>query len=103
MTGVSTWHEYDHQTRRTTIGQTQDVSALLDVNKATASSGDNTLAEKGTVKMHLHARIPVLWREMFIKKYGKDITHPSMAKEFWRELEDPDNRYLKTTWKKHFG
>jgi len=103
LTGVSTWHEYDHASKTRIIGMTQDVGPLLEANKRTAIEGSNTMAEKGTMRMHLHARIPVLWREQFIKKYGKDISDPSVRKEYFRELEDPDHRYLKTTWKRHFG
>ena len=100
--GVATYSETSSDGRELTIARVQDVEPILEANKRDAASGGRKMrSQNGLVDMHLHARIPVVWREAFIKKYGRDIVHPSVQREFWAELEKPENRYLKATWRRH--
>lgn len=78
----------------------QDVSAVLDYNKALANDTDAT--RKGMRKGLWHyAKIPAVVQMEWLHKHGVDIGNKDHSKAMFRLLNDPQYRYLKTTTKTH--
>ena len=105
LTGVATYYEKDDAAgvrRYTHVDVNQTTERVLAVNQqiANTTNGEH-MNQKGTVPMHLYASLPPIWQVRFMNKYGKNVYTPEAREPLWRELNDPDNRKLKTTWKKH--
>lgn len=97
VTGLKTYHEYDHQTRKTTIGyEHDDLSPVLDWNHDQETSGLHDRQRKKDI-WHC-ATIP----EAIILKWrteeGLDIYNPNHWKGLQKKLNDPEWKYLRT-WK----
>ena len=96
LTGLKTFHEYDHQTKMTTIAyEHDDVSPVLKWNQDLANAG---LADKQKNNQMWHAAtvpesVILQWRTQ-----GVDI----FKEEHWpmvrKKLNDPEWAYLRT-WK----
>lgn len=94
LTGVSTYHNYDHSTGITTIETLQDVQPFIDKNKAL----HNTSYQRDGIKddwQHL-ATIPIGVQMVWLKEYGIDVYKPEHIPRIRKLLNDPDYRYLKT-------
>jgi len=93
FTGCSTWHHYDHGTGKTWIETTQDVSRIIDNNKAQQNSGVNSRRgdywKFATVPNNV---IVQLKNECGIDVFNKDDL-PKLEKLIER---DPEWRYLRT-------
>ena len=95
LTGLETIHHFDESTGETHIEYRQDITAVIDLNKAL----HNTSHQKDGIKegwMHA-AIIPEIIQIQWRREYGiKDV----YADEFWpkikRLLNSPDYKYLKT-------
>lgn len=95
LTGLETIHHYDEVTGETHIEHKQDVTPIIDRNKAL----HNTDYQRAGIKNEwMHAAIiPEVVQIQWRKKYGiKDI----YSEEHWplirRLLNSPEYRYLKT-------
>lgn len=79
--------------------RTQDVSGILDKNKADQndSSFNNGFTPEGDMK-HV-ARVPLLVLEQWAREAGihkKDVYGKDMNEVIRRKLNDPDNKFLRT-------
>ena len=94
LTGISTYHSYDHHTKITTIESMQDVEPFIEKNKAL----HNTDYQRQGIKnewMHA-ATIPNIVQMKWLKEYGVDIYNKEHMPKIRKLLNDPDYRYLKT-------
>lgn len=93
-TGVSTYHEYNHQNKTTTIGYSQNVESILSLNKEMAKDLDRgyTSADK---TMRRVASIPVVVQLQWLKE-GLDLYNKDHWSGIAKKLNDPDWRYLRT-------
>ena len=74
---TSTYHEYDHGTKKTIITESQDVSAIL--KQAQAYANDPSYKARGIKEDHYHfARVPNSVLVELMQKYNLD----------WRRKED---------------
>ena len=102
MTGVTTTFDYDHSTDKTIIGYEQDVSLLLDANKALQN--DEEYSKKGIKDGWWHyAKIPMIVIEKWLNEHGVDAFNKDHQKAVYRLLNQPEYRYIKTTTKMHRG
>ena len=94
LTGVSTWHNYDHHTGITTIETTQDCSSFVEENK----KRHNSSYQKDGIKQEwMHAAtIPIIIQMKWKQELGVDIYNPDHSKKIAALLNDPEYRYLKT-------
>lgn len=94
LTGIQTWHEYDHDTEKTIIERVQDVQPFIDRNKALANEGD--YKKKGIQNSWMHAAtIPNVIIEQWLKE-GIDVFNKDHWPKVRRKLNDPDWKHLKT-------
>ncbi len=93
-TGVSTYHEYDHNARTTTFGYTQDVAPILDHNHNLETMGDGGYidADKSVRRV---ASIPSVVQQMWMKE-GINIYNRDHWPQVRKKLNDPEWRYLRT-------
>ena len=96
VTGLMTWHEYDHLTDETTISYTADSTPILEQNKAMQNNTD--FSKKGIKQeFWMYASIPVDVQVDWLINKGVDINNRDHAKKMFALLNDPDYKYLKTT------
>ena len=95
ISGLETIHHYDEKTDITYIEHKQDITAVINANKAL----HNTSRQRdGVKKSWVHAAIiPQIIQIKWMKEHGiKDI----YSEEYWPKvrslLNSPDYRYLKT-------
>jgi hypothetical protein len=81
INGVSCWFEYNDFDKRVTLTHEQDVSAILDRNKAMANDDDKS--KRGIIE--------------WMNKFGVDLNNPDHKQKVFELLNHPDYRYLKTT------
>lgn len=98
LTGLETWHEYDHNEKKTIISYKQDVQRGLDHSKALQNDPE---AWKTGVKkdMALYAHIPDIVLLQW-KKEGVDITD---TQALFKMVNKPEYAYLRTTTKRHLA
>ena len=102
MTGVTTTFDYDHSTDKTIIGYEQDVSLLLDANKALQN--DEEYSKKGIKDGWWHyASYPAIIIEKWMTEYGVNVFDKDHKKKVLELTNRPEYRYLKTTTKMHRG
>lgn len=92
LTGIKTFHDYDHSTKKTIITEEQDVQSILKQNKIDANSGKNT--NKGDYK-HF-ARVPLVILEQWKKEHGVDWRNPDHSKKLEQLLMKSENKFLRT-------
>ncbi len=95
LTGVKTFHEYDHSSKKTYITQEQDVQKILERNKALANNSD--YKRQGIKDDWYHfATVPntviVEWRT----KYNLDISNKEDLPKIEKLLQSSDYSYLRT-------
>lgn len=100
ITGVDTFHEYDHLTDETRIIYLGDASALIDENKRLANDSEYT--KKG-IKQEFwkYASIPAIIQTKWLIEHGVDVWNRDHGPAMGKLLEDPQYRYLKTTTRHH--
>lgn len=96
ITGLMTWHEYDHQTDETTISYSAESTPILEKNKALQK--DNDFSKRGIKQeFWMYAQIPVHVQLDWLINKGVDIYNKDHAKKMFQLVNDPDYKYLKTT------
>lgn len=102
FTGMTTTFDYDHVSDTTYVGREQNVSALLDRNKAMAN--DDFFTRDGWKRdWWLYASIPNIVIEKWRNEHGVDIFNRDHEKKVYSLLNQPEYKYLKTTSKFHWG
>lgn len=102
FTGMTTYFDYAPETDTTIIYREQDVSPILEMNKAMANNGD--VWKEGVKNSWAHyAQIPNIVIEKWKNEKGVDVFNKDHQKAVFRLLNDPEYRYLKTTTKFHAG
>jgi hypothetical protein len=89
---------HDDLTDQLLVKRTQDVQPILDRNKELANDGTKGFSESGDFR-HI-AEIPFIVVEQWMKQDGVNFMQmagPERTKYLRRKLNDPDNRYLKTS------
>lgn len=95
MTGIRTYHDYDHDTKQTIITQEQDVSGILEHNKRLAN--DSSYKQKGIKEDWYHfATVPNNVLVDIMSKYHIDIFNKDDLPKFERILSSNEYRYLRT-------
>lgn len=95
MTGLATFHDYDHETKKNVISYSQDVSATIDLSERLANDGDST--KRGLKESMLHyAHIPDI---VALKMKFEDGVDPFDANNSKKVFELINSKYkrLKTT------
>jgi|TARA_R100000093_G_C1934755_1_gene69951 hypothetical protein len=95
LTGISNFHDYDHQTKVTTIRTTADVEPVLERNKLEYNDEEQKRAgiKAGFVKI---ASIPMAVIHKWKVEDGIDVFNKNHAEAVRRKLNDPEWRYLRT-------
>lgn len=94
LTGIKTFHEYDHDTKTTTIERVQDVQPFIDANKDQANNPD--LMRKGIKQSWMKAAtVPNVVIEQWLKE-GIDFYNADHWPAVRRKLNSPEWKYLKT-------
>jgi len=94
-TGTTTYHEYDHGTRETTIIEVQDAAPYLARNRELAN--DESRKRKGIKDGMWHfATIPNGVISQWLKE-GFDVFNRNQRNELKRRLNSPEWQYLRTT------
>jgi hypothetical protein len=96
LTGITTFHHYDHSTKQTHIERVQDVQPRLDNNKKLFN--DDSYRSNGMKTGWLHAaHIPDIVIEKWLREDGVDVFNPDHMAAVKRKLNSPDWRYLRTS------
>lgn len=104
LTGVTEVFHYDELTKDVHIETLQDVSPMLDQNKALQN--DDGYSKNGIKNDMWHfASIPIVVQLKWLNKYGpaNDPMKKGNERLLFSLLNDPEWRYLKTTNKIHLG
>ena len=102
MTGITTYFDYDHLHDETLIMREQDVSSILEANKAMQNEEQTT--KDGIKNSWWHyAQVPNIVIEKWLTEYGVDFYNKDHKKKIFWLLNQPEYRYLKTTTKMHRG
>lgn len=96
VNGISTFHEYDHETDTTTIIHASDATPLLEQNKKMANDADYS---KNGIKQGwwLYASIPAIVQTKWLIEHGVDVYNKDHGAKIGKLLNDPEYQYLKTT------
>ena len=94
LTGIKSYHDYDHSTGVMHIQKVQDVEPILERNKALANTNHSELGRK---RSWWHcATVPNVVIEKWLSEEGINF----YKKDHWpavkRKLNDPEWRYLRT-------
>jgi len=96
MTGVWTYHDYNHETKETTIETVQDVQPYLERNKKLAADPD--YKKNGIKKEWLHAAcIPIGVQAKWLSEKGVNLWDKNHWPEIKKLLNDPEWSYLRTS------
>jgi hypothetical protein len=102
LTGITTFFDYDHGSDTTIVGSEQDVSHLLEQNKALQNDAEYT--KKGIKEGWWHyASYPAIIIEKWLNEYGVNVFDKDHQKKVLELTNRPEYRYLKTTAKMHRG
>lgn len=98
FSGIKTYHDYDHSSRKTVLIREHDnVEPVLDANKA--QFNDGTMKAHGMKESFLKvASIPMIVIEKMRNEHGVDVfsDDPDQKKRLMKLLNDPEYRYLRT-------
>ena len=98
MTGISTYHDYDHNSKKTSITHSQDVEKILDNNKKLANN--DSYKREGIKNGYYHiGTIPMTVALDWKTKHGVDVINDSSAETLRRAeklLASPEYAYLRT-------
>lgn len=96
LTGITTYHNYDHDSKITTIERVQDVQPILDRNKALAN--DSSYKQQGMKDSFLHAaHIPMIIIEKWLLEEGIDVFNAEHYPKVRAKLNSSEYQYLRTT------
>ena len=99
---MTTYHEYIHSEDKTIISREQDVTSILEMNKAMANNDD--IWKQGVKNSWAHyAQIPNIIVEKWLNEHGVNLYNKDHEKAVFKLLNQPEYRYLKTTTKMHRG
>src|SRR5690349_698845 len=102
ITGITTNFDYIPETDTTVVHREQDVSVILDINKALQN--DESITKQGIKEgWWLYGKIPMVVIEKWLNEHGVDVFNRDHQKAVFRLLNQPEYRYLKTTTKMHRG
>ena len=96
LTGESVVFNYDDATDVLTLVHEQDVSGILDQNKALAADTDRTKKQIKDDMLH-YASVPNSVILKWQLEKGVDVFNTKHRKKVFKLLNDPEYRYLKTT------
>lgn len=100
ITGLSVFHSYDEATDQTTYRTEGDCEPYLELNKKMAN--DTELTKQGIKsEFWLYASIPPAVQVKLLVEHGIDVYKQEHGARLSKILNDPEYRYLKTTWKTH--
>ena len=95
VSGIKTYHDYDHATNTTFIIEEQDVESILSSNKRLEA--DSSFKQKGIKSEWLKiASIPNSVITKWKVEDGVDVFNPSHRKAVMRKLNDPEYKFLRT-------
>lgn len=95
LSKVSTWHDYDHDTKKTIITETQDVGHFLEQNKRLAC--DSSYKQKGIKEDWYHfATVPNIVLMQIMREHHIDINRKEDLPKFEKILSSNEYRYLRT-------
>lgn len=92
--GITEWFTYDPQTKTCTIRTVQDVTPILEVNKALQNHDDRGWGVSRFFRRA--ASIPVTIIHKWKVEENIDVFDPNDAKAVRKKLNDPDYRFLRT-------
>ncbi len=96
LSGITEYFDYDHTSDTMTIQTVQDVTPIIEFNKALQK--DTSYWSKGVKKEFVHAaRIPNNIINKWLIEDGIDVFNPQHKERVRRKLNDPDYRYLRTS------
>mgnify|MGYP007107502949 CR=1 FL=1 len=96
MTGVRTFHDYDHLSKVTTITTSTDVQPILEANKT--QFNDEGLKRQGIKNGWWKvASIPNALIEKWRFEEGIDCFNKNHRQAVMRKLKSPEYRYLRTS------
>lgn len=102
LTQITTTFDYDPHNDTAIVGREQDVSWILETNKAMQNEPDTW--KQGVKNGWAHyAQVPNIIIEKWLTEHGVDFFNRDHQKAVFRLLNDPQYRYLKTTTKTHRG
>jgi hypothetical protein len=90
MTGISTYHDYDHDTDTTFITTEQDCSDITDINKAQQNEGFDK-----TKDMWHAASIPIVVQMEWMTRYGVDLMNKDHMDGVKRLLNSNEYMHLR--------
>lgn len=97
---ITRYFDYDPHNDTAIVHSEQDVSLILDANKALANDDDVT--KRGIKESWWHyATIPNIVIEKWLNEHGVDVYNKDHEKAVFRLLNQPEYKYLKTTAKMH--
>jgi hypothetical protein len=92
---ISTFHEYDHETKVTTLTTTCDVAPILEQNKREYNDVDQKKIGLKAEMLKV-ASIPMAVIEKWRIEDGIDVFNKNHAGAVERKLNDPEWRFLRT-------
>ena len=100
--GITTYFDYEADNDTALIYHEQDVTPILDMNKALQNEPDAW--KQGVKNSWAHyAQIPNIVVQKWLNEHGVNLYDKNHQKAVFRLLNDPEYRYLKTTTKFHAG
>jgi hypothetical protein len=95
LSGIKTYHEYDHQTKKTAIGyEYPHVDGLLDWTKYLSNTGIDSYNKRRDMK-HV-ACVPLSIINKWRLEEGIDIFNDDHWPRVKEKLNDPDWKFLRT-------
>ena len=99
---ITTTFDYVPETDTTVLYREQDVSHILDMNKALQNEPDITKQGIKTGWWY-YSQIPAIVIEKWLNEFGVDVYNRDHQKKVFELTNRPEYRYLKTTTKMHRG
>lgn len=94
LSGIHSFHHYDHQTKMTTIESVQNVEPIIERNKELAKTDHQKIGIKNCW-WHT-ASVPNIIIEKWMREDGIDFFNKDHWKAIKRKLNDPEWAYLRT-------
>ena len=96
LTGLFTYHDYDHDTGKTIISYEGDSEPILDLNKQLYNNGTNGYASKAREWKHV-ANIPAILLMKWLAEEGIDYRDENDWPAIRRKLNSNEYLYLRTS------
>ncbi len=100
LTGLTQLFHYDHANDAVTIEYRQDVTPILEQNKAAYLDTDTHKRQAKEEWAH-YAKIPDVVQMEWAVKYGVHFWDKNHEQAWWKLLNSPDYAYLRRTTYKH--